>query len=143
MTQKGKRKQTFHVFLSYAAADSPYARKLENLLSRRPDVTVFTTETLSAGEDWESRLREELSKCDVFLVLLSPNSVDSKWVLHELGAAWAIGKRIISIATDPRISSKIPLSLPEVIETEDLGKPEIINQILALLEKAPASDMSG
>ena len=76
-------------------------------------------------------------------MLLSPNSVDSKWVLHELGAAWAIGKRIISIATDPRISSKIPLSLPEVIETEDLGKPEIINQILALLEKAPASDMSG
>jgi len=143
MIQKGTDKHPLHIFLSSAPDDRPYARKLQNLLSRRPDVTVFTTETLSAGEDWESRLREELSKCDVFLVLLSPNSVDSKWVLHELGAAWAIGKRIISIATDRRISSKIPLSLPELIETEDLGKPEIINQILALLEKAPASDMSG
>ena len=145
MTKKGKRKQPFHVFLSYAAADRPYARKLEDLLSRRANVDVFTTATLSAGQDWQPRLRKELSKCDVFLVVLSPNSVHSNWVLHQLGAAWAIGKRIIPIVTHPGISSKIPLALSEteLIEIEDLEKPEIIDQILARSERAAASDTSG
>ena len=78
------QKAQVRIFLSYATADKEYAHRLRSLLSKRPNLRVFTTETLSAGEDWESKLKDELSQSDVFIVVLSSNSVDSKWVLHEL-----------------------------------------------------------
>lgn len=141
MTQKVKRNQTLRIFMSYTAADHVHAHKLRDLLSQRPNVRIFTTEMLSAGEDWQSKLKDELSKCDVFVVLLSPNAVDSKWVLHELGAAWAIGKPIIPIVTLPEVFSKIPMRLSHLqfFEIKDLEKPEIINHILEPYEKVATS----
>jgi len=136
MTQKGKQKHALRIFLSYAAADRVYAEKLRGLLSRRPHVRLFTTEMLSAGEDWQSKLKEELSHCDLFMVVLSPNSVDSKWILYELGAAWAIDKPILSIVTHPDVVSKIPVTFSQVqvVEIKDLEKPDIINQMLERYE---------
>ena len=131
-TKREKVKQDLRIFLSYATADREYARRLRSLLSRRPNLRIFTTETLSAGEDWESRLKDELSQSDIFVVLLSLNSVDSKWVLHELGAAWALDKPIISVVTHPGVVSKIPMDLREVqsVEVEYLeSHPEIMRQI--------------
>ena len=95
--RKEKGKSASRIFLSYVRADRTYALKLRSLLSQRPNLSIFTTETLSAGEDWESKLKDELSQSDIFIVLLSSNSVDSKWVLHELGAAWALNKPIIPV----------------------------------------------
>ena len=131
------QKAQVRIFLSYATADKEYAHRLRSLLSKRPNLRVFTTETLSAGEDWESKLKDELSQSDVFIVVLSSNSVDSKWVLHELGAAWALDKPIISVVTHPEVFSKIPVDLREVqsVEVEYLeSHPEVIKQILERYE---------
>lgn len=145
MTQKGKRKPALRIFLSYAAADRVYAHQVRSLLSQRPNVHLFTTETLSAGEDWQSKLKDELSKCDLFLVLLSPNSVESKWVLHELGAAWAIDKPIVPIVTHPEVFTKVPVALSQTqfVEIKDLAKPGIMNRILEHYEETATSHNGG
>lgn len=136
MKTKEERKSAFNIFLSYVATDRAYAQRLDSLITQRPNIRIFTTESLSAGEEWQVKLKDALSKCDVFLVILSPNSIDSKWVLHELGAAWAIGKPIIPIITHPELFSKIPVSLQEIesVEVKDLDKPEILNKILDRFE---------
>ncbi|MCK4732005.1 MAG: toll/interleukin-1 receptor domain-containing protein [Methanophagales archaeon] len=135
--EKGDR-GTLHVFLSYAVADKEYAHKLHKLLSQQPNLHIFTTEALSAGEDWTSKLKDELSKCDVFVVLLSPNAIESSWVLSELGAAWALDKLIIPVVTELKVSSKIPVQLKgtHFVEIEHLEKhPEAINQALMRYKK--------
>ena len=43
-------------------------------------------------------------KCDIFLVLLSPDSVNSEWILPEIGAAWALNKLIVPIVTQTGLS---------------------------------------
>jgi hypothetical protein len=70
-------------------------------------------------------------------VLLSSNSVDSNWVLQELGAAWALDKPIIPVVTNPDVFSKIHLTLSGIqfIETKDLEKPETMNQIIEYHKK--------
>jgi len=131
--QKEKGKRALHVFLSYAAADREYARKLFNLLSQRSNLHIFTLEGLSAGEAWESKLKDELSQCDIFIVLLSSNSVNSKWVLSELGAAWALNKLIIPVVTNTEVLSKIPMDLRKTYSVESTyleDHPEVIDQIL-------------
>ena len=141
--RKAENNEALRVFLSYAAADRTQAQKLQRLLAQRPNVRIFTMEALSAGEDWESRLKEELSQCQVFILILSPNSVDSGWVLSELGAAWALDKPILPVITDPEVSSKLPLKVElrgvKPVELKDLEKPEVVNEILAHYEKAAAS----
>ena len=139
--QKEMVKQVFRVFLSYAITDRVQAHKLRSLLSKRPNLRVFSTEMLSAGENWEPKLRDELSQCDIFLVLLSPSSVDSPWILHELGAAWALNKPIIPIVTRPGLFSKIPLELSGIqsVEIKDIEKPEVIDQLLEHYREEAAS----
>lgn len=138
-------KEGLRVFLSYTSADKAHARRVHRILSQRPNLHVFTTESLSAGENWESKLRDELARCEIFVVVLSPNSVDSKWVLHELGAAWALDKPILPIVTDREVFSRIPLELRGVkpVEIEDLEKSGIIGQIIENYEKVTASHKDG
>jgi len=144
-TQK-KGKQALRIFLSYAAADREYARKLRSLLSRRSNLQIFTPEALSAGEDWVSKLKDEISQCDIFVVLLSSSSVNSEWVLSELGAAWALGKLIVPVITHPEVFSKIPVVLKDVLSVEIKyleSHPEAIEQILARYEEVATSHNSG
>jgi hypothetical protein len=134
---KGKDQSALRIFLSYAAEDKEHARKLSPiLLSHRPEARLFTTETLSAGQDWESILKEEISQCDLFMVLVSRNSVDSVWVLHEFGAAWALDKPIIPVVANMSMLSRIPVTLSQyqVVRIEDIEKPDAIEQVLERYE---------
>jgi hypothetical protein len=131
--QKEKSKQALRIFLSYASADKEDARKLSNMLRGHYNLHIFSSEMLSAGEDWQAKLRDEISKCDLFIVLLSPKSVETGWVLSELGAAWALDKMIISIFTKPEMLSKVPVELKntESLDISSLDEhPEILNHII-------------
>ena len=100
MNNKSKHQEPLRIFLSHASDDISNAHKLERLLSKHSNVRVFSTENLSAGEDWQSKLKDELSNCDVFFVILSPNTINSKWVLQELVAAWALYKPSVVSVTN-------------------------------------------
>lgn len=140
-----KNRPTVRLFLSYAVADAAEALKLRNLLSQSPNLRIFTRDLLSAGENWESRLKSEISECDIFLFFLTQNSLASSWVLQELGAAWAIEKPIIPIVTHPALFSKIPVALShqQFIDIKDIEKPGIVDQILDRYEENLATSDNG
>jgi hypothetical protein len=133
--ERGKSNR--HIFLSYAMADSEQAYKLQNLLSQQLNSKIFTTDSLSAGENWVPKLKRALSECDLFIVVLSPNSIGSKWVLYELGAAWGLGKPIIPVVTHPEILSNIPLVLREtkLVNFKDFENPEALYRIIKQSEE--------
>jgi len=136
VTQKEKEdaKKNIHVFLSYSLFDKEYAHKLHRILSQRFDYRVFTTELLSAGEDWKSKLKDELLRCDIFVVLLSSNSLHSGWVLSVLGAAWALNKPIILVITHFEVILEIPMYLRKIqtVEFKYLeAHPEEMDKILS------------
>jgi hypothetical protein len=140
MSTKRKGKQDIHVFLSYAAEDSGRAAELISQLAQQPNLQVFTSDKISAGEKWQSKIKQALAKSDFFLVLLSPSSVQSKWVQFELGAAWGLNKSIIPIVTSHEVVNRIPLDLAEleVVEMDQLKTPEAISEIIGRYEKAAA-----
>ena len=62
----------------------------------------FDKETgIGAGEDWEKRLYEELSRCHAVILVLTPNWLASKWCFAELTQARALGKVILPIVCAP------------------------------------------
>ncbi len=136
--QKEKTKQMLRVFLTYSKTDGEYARRLRSLLSRYLNLHIFTPEMLSAGEDWLSKIKNEVSQCDVFIALLSPDSINSEWILSEMGAAWALNKLIIPVITQPELFSEIPIDLGKYqpLEIKYLEEhPEAMDQIFEYYEE--------
>ena len=43
------------------------------------------------------KIREALRLSDRILLLITPNSKDSPWVVAEAGAAWGLGKKLIPV----------------------------------------------
>jgi serine/threonine-protein kinase len=129
-----KDKQHIKVFLSYSADDKSEINFLKQVLLQRPEVELFSSEMLSAGEDWRNRLKNELHSCDYFIVLLTPKSLSSEWLLQELGAAWVLDKNIIPIFTQKEIISKLPVDLSkyELMYFNEIKGPQSFNRIFHL-----------
>jgi nucleoside 2-deoxyribosyltransferase len=126
------------VFISHSIADQVLARTIRNLLVHRVNAQVFSTEDLSAGERWETKLRNELAAADVVVAILTPHSVDSSWVLHEIGAAWALEKPIIPLVTRRDVLNKmpVPLSRAQVIELPDVESAENADKFVGAFEES-------
>ena len=141
--KNSKRPHELRVFLSHSefVDDVAFARKIRNLLVRRLNARVFTAEELSAGEKWEVKLRNELERADVVVALLTPSSVTSSWVLHEIGAAWALQKSIIPVITrrDVLSSMPVPLQGTRALEFKDVDSPERANEFVQGFEDTLAA----
>ena len=122
------------IFLSHALADREAARRIRNAFSRYTGVRVFTPEMLSAGGEWLAKLKEEIKGSDVFVILLSPKTLDSDWVKWEIGAAWALEKPFVIVCTHPEVEANLLVEVtPEyLVNIEDFEEPEVVRQILEL-----------
>src|SRR5712692_10342077 len=75
-------------FVSYSSLDRPAAERLANALGERGlDVWIDNLQILPGDSLVQKIFEEGLKDCRVFIVLLSPNSVKSEWVKHELDVA--------------------------------------------------------
>lgn len=78
---------------------------------RKYGVMTFLDERdIAGGDSIPDSIRKNIQECNEFLVLLSRYSIDRPWVLIELGAAWALGKRIVAI-----IDKVTPEEMPDIL----------------------------
>jgi hypothetical protein len=99
------------VFVSHSGRDRAFADKLRRVL-RLGSVFVDDRGRMT-GENWERRLRANLSESDVFVFVVTPDTFESRWQLQELGAAWALDKPIIAVASDPKLLRELPVALSD------------------------------
>ena len=120
------------VFVSYARSDQALAEQLFRTLRTLP-VEAWSDDQLRAGENWSEVLRSRLRDSEYFLLLLTPKTLESSWVQQELGAAWALGKRMIAVVTDRRLLDKLPVELAGVqtLTVNEMDKLEDIIQRVA------------
>ena len=72
------------VFLSHSSADRAFTARLAEVL-RRHGVPVWYSETNILGaQQWHDEIGAALRRCDWFVVVLTPDAVESKWVKREL-----------------------------------------------------------
>jgi predicted transcriptional regulator len=92
------------IFISHSSKDVDHAKRLIDLLRkalnlRSSDIrcTSVNGYRLPAGTQTSKRLKQEVHEADVFIALISQNSIESIYVLFELGARWGTGKILIPI----------------------------------------------
>ena len=127
--------EPFKVFLSYDTVDCASGQRVADHLRTYLNARVFSPDTLSPGESWRKRLRDEISGSKLFVMVLSPHSLDSAWMRQELGAAWALEKPVLSVCTEPDLLQRLPVELSKVncIQLRDLDDPAKFNRAVLVL----------
>jgi len=85
----------YDVFISYSHHDSDLARSLCAKLTTAGLRCFLAEKDVAAADRWEDRIRDALRNAERILLLITPNSKDSHWVVAEAGAAWVLGKRLV------------------------------------------------
>ncbi len=76
------------VFLSHSSSDQQFVSPLAEVL-RRHGVPIWYSKTnIHGAQEWHDEIGAALERCDRFLLVLSPSSVDSMWVKRELQFAF-------------------------------------------------------
>jgi hypothetical protein len=135
-----KRKRPVKIFLSHSYDDTAVARKIRDLLFQHLSLRVFLHDDLSAGENWQSKLQKELRDAEVFVALLTPNSIADSWLLQETGAAWGLDKPIIPIVSRPDILDRFPIQLRSypALDLKDLNTAKGSERFAEALDQALA-----
>ena len=86
-----------NVFISYADEDKQLGEYIKCLFEKNNATAFLSHISLILGEDWKENILENLREADLFLVILTKNSVNSVAVMHEIGGALASNKKIIPV----------------------------------------------
>lgn len=101
----------YDVFLSYVEEDMELAQELYELLTQSGLNCFMDKKSLDVGTIWEDDIRKALVNSLAEVILLTPNSIKSLWVMCEAGACWVLEKQIF-----PAIISIKHEDLPEPIK---------------------------
>jgi len=102
-TQQGSP-EGLAIFISHSSEDQPIAAALtellKNALGLAPEAIRCTSvdgHRLSVGAKTDERLKHELLNSRSFIALLTEHSLNSTWVLFELGARWGADRHLAPV----------------------------------------------
>lgn len=128
------KSETASIFISYSHRDSNYAHRLAEALENK-NCNVWIDDRIDYGTHWPRVLQDELDKCRVFIVIMSPNSYQSDWVQSELSRAKRKKKIIFTLlleGNEPWLSVE---SMQYVdVTNKGLPPPKFFEQILDVLQ---------
>lgn len=75
-----------YIFISYSHKDKAYVHRLQNSL-RSEGFDVWIDDRIDYGTEWPKVIQRHLDECDAFIVVVSENAYESKWVQNEVARA--------------------------------------------------------
>ncbi len=72
-------------FISHSHIDREFAGEAKEVLSDAGMEAFVAHDDIEVSEEGQLRIREELSRCHLFVPLLSKNFLESQWTLQEVG----------------------------------------------------------
>ena len=102
------------LFLSYKLEDREMAHELQKELESLGHTIRIDTNALLSGSGWRNELMRALMESDAVVTLITERSIQSPFVVSEIGAARAFGQTERKMALFPVIFGDMPI--PEFIQ---------------------------
>lgn len=112
--------KTCYAFISYSTKNQSSADAIRNLLHKNNIATWMAPNDIPAGSKYAAVISGAIKNCSCFLLLLTHDSQNSKWVPKEVERAVNYGKTII------------PVQLEEVVLNDEFEMYLSTDQILPL-----------
>jgi hypothetical protein len=116
------------VFVSHSSQDRDFVeREVVKFLNEQQIDTWYSRTSIESGEDFNRRIREGLQQCNWFLVVMSPRSAQSQWVMAEVN--WASSNRRQNI-------------IPVMMDSCNLDDFGILMGLFNYVDLRPAADQA-
>jgi len=126
------------VFISYSRRDLAFVEQLASDLKAVGLVVWYDLSRLEAGDSWPEEIQSAIGASDIFIIVISPDSIVSKWVRKEF--LYASSKRKKSI---PLLYKKcdLPLWLLDIhfIDIQGKNYKRNYNEILRAMGVQPVA----
>jgi hypothetical protein len=83
MPRKPKAAPT-EVFISHSSKNASFVSRLNGVLTEHKVKSFVSKANIRGAQQWHDEIGTALERCDWFLLVLSPQSVRSMWIKHEL-----------------------------------------------------------
>jgi len=111
---------TRDIFISYSRRDQEFVTRLASDLDAQVAGVWFDQATIQAGQKWHDEIMEGIHECKAFILVLSPDAVESRYVREEVNKALELGKTIFPVIYRPARWTGEFESLVREVQTLDL-----------------------
>ena len=87
----------YQIFVSYPRKNAEFALQLARELKSEGFQVWFDQLDIQAGSRWDDEVQKALGECEIFMVILTPEAIESQNVKDEIGYAIDSGKRILPL----------------------------------------------
>jgi len=121
------------VFISYSRSDMEFVQRLAVDLQDAGLDVWWDLSGIQGSDVWERKIEEGLNASNYFIVVLSPASLDSRWVRREYLSADNKGLKIIPLKL--KTYKDIPLTLRDIqpIDAVDRNYADVLSEVLRVL----------
>ena len=122
------------VFISYSRTDMEFVQRLAMDLENAGFDVWWDLTDIQGSDVWEKKIEEGLRNCEHFIVVLSPASLESRWVRREYLSADNAGIKIIPLKLKPY--DETPLTLRDIQPVDAIGRryEDILTDVLKTLK---------
>ena len=85
------------IFISYSRRDQEFVSRLAADLNEQVAGVWFDQSALQVGQNWHDAILDGIRDCKAFVVVLSPDAIESRYVHEEVETALRLGKPIFPI----------------------------------------------
>lgn len=124
------------VFISYSRRDSDFVAQLYQELTGRGISAWFDKENIQVADHWRTSIVEGVRDCEVFILVLSPDSTGSVNVRKEVDLAERYDKQIIPLMwreTDIPVAMEYQLAGIQWIDFTESASPENFRELAEVL----------
>lgn len=135
------------LFVSHSSRDFAFVEPLVKLLrsslnlrAREIRCTSVDGYRLQGGASIEDRLRKDVHDASAFVGIISPSSIDSMYVMFELGARWGAGKHLLPLLAPGTSASVLggPLAGVTALRLDSAAQlHQLVSDLADLLEITP------
>ena len=99
------------IFVSYSSKDQVFVDQLFARLKESGHFAWLNTESITKGLHWHEEMKKGLHETDILLLVVSPDSIASKWVKQEWKFFLQTGKKVFPILLR---QTKLPVALSKI-----------------------------
>jgi hypothetical protein len=85
------------IFISYSRRDQEFVTRLASDLDQHVTGVWFDQSAIRAGQRWHDEILQGIRECKAFILVLSPDAMQSRYVREELDTALELGKPIFPV----------------------------------------------
>src|SRR6266545_7323292 len=108
------------IFISYSRRDQEFVTRLASDLNSQVAFVWFDQSTIQTGQRWHDEIMEGIYDSKAFILVLSPDAMESRYVREEVNKALELGKTIFPVIYRPAKLTGEFETLVRDIQTLDL-----------------------